>query len=94
MRHPSEGAGWKWVEEIVFVAHKTGKFRYRCSHTCGYLHPFMLGEMFVEPDRFLPVAIALVGASLLGGLVLVWPVGTQRGTGGDRPREGVPKDAS
>lgn len=81
MRHPSQGKDWKWVEEIVFVAEKTGKFRYRCSHTCGYLHPFMLGEMFVEPNRLLPVSLGLVGASLLAGLVLVWPIRPPRKPG-------------
>lgn len=93
LRHPSEGDDWRWVEEIVFVASRTGKFRYRCSHTCGPLHPFMLGEMFVEPNRLLPVSLALVGATLLGGLVLVWPATSRRRPGGDRQEGEVPGDA-
>jgi len=51
----------KKMEEVIFVAEKTGKFRYRCSHTCGAMHPFMQGELVVAPNR-------LLGASL-GGLI-------------------------
>lgn len=54
------------VEEVVFKAEREGKFRYRCSQTCGYLHPFMLGELIVEPNRFLPTSIGLAIGLLLG----------------------------
>lgn len=41
---------------VEFVADKTGLFRYRCTVVCGPLHPFMQGELVVEPYSKLPVA--------------------------------------
>jgi len=69
VRHPSQPEKVVLAKEVVFTADKEGKFRYRCSHTCGFLHPFMLGEMIVGPNRLLPtgigMALGLVLASLL-----------------------------
>jgi plastocyanin len=59
------------LEEVSFVATREGKFRYRCSQTCGYLHPFMLGELIVSPNRLLPVSIGLAVGVLLGGFIVV-----------------------
>ncbi|MCH8121212.1 MAG: hypothetical protein IIC00_16000 [Planctomycetes bacterium] len=50
LRHPSKKDDFQEVDRIEFIADKTGKFRYRCSVTCGYMHPFMLGEMIVVPN--------------------------------------------
>jgi len=58
------------LEEVAFTASREGKFRFRCSQTCGYLHPFMLGEMIVQPNRLLPVSIGLALGVLLAGFVV------------------------
>jgi plastocyanin len=68
VRHPSTGKR-EILEELVFTANREGLFRYRCSQTCGYLHPFMLGELIVSPNRLLPVSIGLAGGILLGGFI-------------------------
>jgi heme/copper-type cytochrome/quinol oxidase subunit 2 len=69
VRQPLSSKDYQPVEEISFVANRTGKFRYRCSSTCGYMHPFMQGEMIVSPNY---LYFASVGLSL--GLVvgLLW----------------------
>lgn len=67
VRHPSKHDDYAPVEEISFIADKPGKFRYRCSVTCGSFHPFMQGEFIVEPNFAYLVSI---GAAL--GLVLVF----------------------
>lgn len=60
------------TEEIEFVADKTGKFRYRCSVSCGTLHPFMIGELVVGPNLPFIRGIALLGVVLAGTLFFLW----------------------
>jgi hypothetical protein len=41
---------WNRVSTVKFVAHRSGKFIFRCTETCGNLHPFMTGELIVKPN--------------------------------------------
>jgi heme/copper-type cytochrome/quinol oxidase subunit 2 len=52
-------------QRIEFVADRPGKFRYRCSVTCGPIHPFMIGELVVGPNIpfWKTVAVMLVAAA-------------------------------
>ncbi len=59
------------VSEVVLTAARAGKFRFRCSKTCGSMHPFMAGELIVEPNWLLPASSA-VALGLLAGFVAAW----------------------
>ena len=48
---------------LRFVADQPGSFRFRCSVTCGALHPFMLGQLKVGVNWLFWKALA--GAVLL-----------------------------
>lgn len=55
---------------LSFVADKPGSFRFRCSVTCGPLHPFMVGKLMVGWNRLLWRAAALTVLVAVGGLLL------------------------
>ncbi|MBU0558140.1 MAG: hypothetical protein KKD86_19050 [Bacteroidetes bacterium] len=69
MRHPSEGEKWTEVEELVLITDKTGKFRYRCSNTCGTMHPFMQGELIVQPNTTYHAGVGGIVGLFLG---MIW----------------------
>ena len=52
-------ADWDRVSEVEFVADKAGKYTYRCTQTCGNLHPFMTGELIVKPNTHYYLIISL-----------------------------------
>jgi len=58
-------ADWDRVAEVEFV----GKFTFRCTQTCGNLHPFMTGELIVRPNTpyalFVSLSIWLVVSLLV-----------------------------
>ena len=38
------------TQTLTFTADRSGTFRFRCSVTCGDLHPFMIGKLHVGPN--------------------------------------------
>lgn len=57
------------VSRLTFTADKKGSFRFRCSVTCGDMHPFMIGKLQVGPNTLLWRAGAL---ALLISAVGLW----------------------
>ena len=56
---------------LSFVADRTGSFRFRCSVTCGALHPFMIGKINVGSNDLLWRAIGLGALVVVAG---VWAI--------------------
>lgn len=59
-------------QHAEFVADRTGKFRYRCSVACGTLHPFMIGELVVDPNLPFIRAVGLALVALAATLFYLW----------------------
>ncbi len=56
----------------TFVADRMGKFKFRCSISCGPLHPFMIGELRVDSKLPLGRALAATLFAALGALSFFW----------------------
>lgn len=58
--------------EVTFVADKEGTFKFRCSISCGALHPFMIGELQVEPNNPLTRALLVTLVVAIGAVMYFW----------------------
>jgi heme/copper-type cytochrome/quinol oxidase subunit 2 len=83
VRKPSEGDIWKDATEIVLVVNKTGKFRYRCSHTCGTMHPFMQGELIVNPNSVFHAGLGGIFGLVAGMLIMFYMRNKKQTIAGD-----------
>ncbi len=55
---------------IGFVADKPGRFSFRCSVTCGWMHPYEYGYLRVLPNRRFYAGLGLVGLVALGSFLV------------------------
>ena len=53
---------------LSFVADRPGTFRFRCSVTCGALHPFMIGKFNVGPNELLWRGLGLALLAVVAGV--------------------------
>ena len=53
---------------LTFVADRQGTFRFRCTVTCGNMHPFMTGKLEVGQNSLLLRAIAFTGLAMIAGV--------------------------
>jgi len=58
------------TSRLTFIATQGGTFRFRCSVTCGDLHPFMIGKLRVGENSLMWRAAGLALVSVLAGFQL------------------------
>lgn len=56
------------TERLSFIADKQGTFRFRCTVTCGNMHPFMIGKLQVGRNDLLWRSVLLAGVMLVAGV--------------------------
>lgn len=57
--------------QLTFVADRQGTFRFRCTVTCGNLHPFMIGKLKVGQNTLFWRGILLAGVVFSAGVLKV-----------------------
>lgn len=85
-RRPSEGYNWQEIEQFTVIANRKGKFRYRCSNTCGTMHPFMQGELIVHPNSTYHAGIGGV-IGLFIGMIWMFQMNLRKSETEDSPGE-------
>ncbi len=65
---------WDKVHQVEMTADRAGKFVFRCTRTCGNLHPFMTGELIVGPNTAYYAMAAL--SIWLTAAILLWLAST------------------
>jgi heme/copper-type cytochrome/quinol oxidase subunit 2 len=53
---------------LTFVADQQGSFRFRCTVTCGNMHPFMIGKLQVGQNHLLWRGALLASLALVAGV--------------------------
>lgn len=60
------------IARATFVVDRAGKFKFRCSVSCGTLHPFMIGELRVGTNWPLARALTAGGLALAAAMLFFW----------------------
>jgi heme/copper-type cytochrome/quinol oxidase subunit 2 len=60
------------TQTLEFVADRAGKYQFRCSQTCGSLHPFMIGWLVVRSNGPFTASLGLVALVVVGTVAFVW----------------------
>lgn len=55
---------------LTFVADRPGTFRFRCSVSCGAMHPFMIGKLRVGHNSLLWAGVGLALVAAVAGVGL------------------------
>lgn len=55
--------------KLSFVAGRPGTYRFRCTVTCGNMHPFMIGKLQVGPNELYWRAAGLSVLALAAGFL-------------------------
>ena len=58
---------------LRFVADRAGAFRFRCSISCGAMHPFMIGKLVVGPNLVWLRAVLVTLIVAAGAVIGFWP---------------------